>query len=253
MRTVSLGLLASAVIVVGDARPAEPPASIPETQWQEEADAHIQYASQWRVLAFAGSEQGQDYPFQQWYAAAGVGYQFKPISSTGSQNIDPDKNFHFLFGAGYEYLDTSSSEKIEHRITIEATPGYDFPGDVLVRDRSWLELRWINGQYSTTYRNRLTLEHEFHIRRFRFSPYGSVEAFYDGTGHSAEPTYGRSRGSWNQWWYTGGLEVPYEHRFMLQTFYRREDCPSCKPEKWNVWGLTLNFFFSTRRGAPTQR
>jgi hypothetical protein len=32
--------------------------------------------------------------------------------------------------------------------------------------------------------------------------------------HSAEPTYGRSRGSWNQ-------------------------------EKWNLWGLTLNFFFST--------
>jgi hypothetical protein len=31
-----------------------------ETKWIEEADAHIQLPSQWRVLAFVGGEQGQN-------------------------------------------------------------------------------------------------------------------------------------------------------------------------------------------------
>jgi hypothetical protein len=245
VRPVLAGIIALSLLALPPPRATAGPPSELETQWSEEADAHVQFATQWRVLAFVGGEQAQNYPFQQWYAAVGLGYQFKPISTPHTPNIDPDKNFRFLFGAGYEHLETSSSGTIENRITFDATPGYSFPGDVLVRDRNWFQLRWINGKYSTTYRNMLTVEHEFRIRNFRFTPYGSVEAFYDSTGHSAEESYGDAKGSWNQWWYTVGVQLPYERQFMLQAFYRRENCPSCTVESWNVWGLTLHFFFDT--------
>ena len=51
------------------------------------------------------------YPFQQWYAAAALGYQFKPILREHLRNIDPDKEQYFLFGGGYEFLHTMNSGK----------------------------------------------------------------------------------------------------------------------------------------------
>jgi Protein of unknown function (DUF2490) len=199
-----------------------------------------------RVLAFVGGEQGQNYPYQQWYAAAGIGYQFKRFSMPHPKNINPDKDFYLVVGVGYEHLDTGSSGKIENRITLDATPGDNFPGDLLLRDRNYFEFRWINGKYSTTYRNRLTLEHEFNVGAFRFSPYGSVEAFYDTDSHSAEGSYNNRSHIWNQWWYTAGVQLPYQRWFMLQAYYRRENCSTCTPASWNAGGISVNFFLDTR-------
>ena len=247
-KPVLLGLFAWSLLAIPYSRAVgQTAASASETQWGEEVDAHLQFASQWRALAYAGGVQAQNYPFQQWYAAAGLGYQFKPISTPHTQNIDPDKEFYFLFGAGYTHLDTTSSGTVENRGTIDATVGYIFPGDVLVRDRNWLELRWVNGKYSTSYRNMLMLEHEFRTHGLRFSPFGSVEAFYDGAGRTADESSGGAKGSWNQWWYTVGVQVPYERKFMAQVLYRRKNCSTCAPEIYNEWAIALHFFFDSTR------
>jgi len=37
-----------------------------ETEFWPEMDAHVQFKSNLRVLAFTGLEQGVGYPFQQW-------------------------------------------------------------------------------------------------------------------------------------------------------------------------------------------
>jgi hypothetical protein len=124
----------------------------------------------------------------------------------------------------------------ENRITIDATPGFLLPPEILVRDRSWLELRWIDGNYSTTYRNMLTVERPFLVHGVRFSPYASAEVFYDSPKHS-----------WDQEWYTAGIQWPYKRLLMLETYYRRENCDTCTPTNWNAAGMTLNFYFSNTR------
>jgi hypothetical protein len=204
-----------------------------------EVDAHIQFKSNSRILAFSGLEQGVSYPFQQWYAAAALGYQYKPILKPHIPNIDPDKEHYFLFGGGYEFLRTVQSGEVhrEDRITIDATPGFRLPGEFLVRDRNWIELRWIDGAYSTTYRNMLTVERDFLLSNgMRFSPYVSAEVFYNGSKHS-----------WNEEWYTAGIEFPYKSRLMLDTYYRRESCHSCVPTNWNAAGVTVNFYFGNTK------
>lgn len=206
---------------------------ITETQVWPEVDAHIELSPHLRILAFSGLEQGVDFPYQQWYAAAALGYQFKPILREHLKNIDPDKEHYFLFGGGYEFLRTIQSGKVkdEDRVTIEVTLGFRPTAGFLVRDRNWTELRWINGTYSTTYRNMLTVEHDFLLHGFRFSPYGAAEVFYDGASHS-----------WNEEWYTAGVQWPYKHLLMLDTYYRREHCTTCNPANWNVAGVTLHFY-----------
>ena len=213
-----------------------PPTTEPQV-WPE-VDTHIQFASNMRVLAFTGVEQGVDYPYQQWYAAGALGYQFKTILRPHLENIDPDKEHHFLFGGGYEFLRTIQSGKVknEDRITIDVTPGFRLPAEFLVRDRNWTELRWINRKYSTTYRNMPSVEHDFLFRGFRFTPYGAAEVFYDGASHS-----------WNEEWYTAGVQWPYKRLLMLDTYYRRENCPTCNPAYWNVGGVTLNFYFENSK------
>jgi hypothetical protein len=210
-----------------------------ETQVWPEGDVHIQLPANWRILAFAGLEQGVGYPFQQWYAAAALGYQFKPILKPHIENIDPDKEHYFVFGGGYEFLRTVQSGEVHHedRITIDGTPGFRLPGEFLVRDRNWIELRWIDGAYSTTYRNMLTVQRDFLLSNgVRFSPYGSAEVFYNGSKHS-----------WNEEWYTAGIDWPYKRLLMLDTYYRRESCHGCVPANWNVGGVTLNFFLRSTR------
>jgi hypothetical protein len=237
LRWLLLGVSLSSLFCVNAV--GQLPAATTETQVWPEVDAHIQLPANWRVLGLSGVEQGVGYPYQQWYAAAGLGYQFKRILKPHIENIDSDKEHYLVFGAGYEFLRTAQSNDIRHenRITIDATPGIRLPSEFLVRDRNWIELRWINGAYSTTYRNMLMVERDFLLSSgFRFSPYGSAEVFYDGSAHS-----------WNEEWYTAGIEWPYERLLMLDTYYRREGCHDCTPASWNVGGVTLNFYFGSAK------
>ena len=205
-----------------------------DTQAWPEVDFHIQMTSNLRILTLTGTEQGIGFPFQQWYTVAALGYQFKPILREHLLNIDPDKERYFLFGSGYEFLHTTNLGKQtdENRFTLDGTFGFRPTARFLVRDRSWIEFRWIDGVYSTTYRNMLTVERDFLVRGFRFTPYGSAEVFYDSPKHS-----------WDQEWYTGGIDWPYKRLFMIDTYYKREHCDTCNPTNWNVGGVTLNLYF----------
>jgi hypothetical protein len=228
------GLAWSLLAVVFSSGAAQSQSQSTQTEVWPEADAHLQFKSNLRVLSFAGLEQAIGYPFQQWYAAAGLGYQFKPILREHLLNIDPDKEHYLVLAGGYEFLRTTHSGQVSHenRIILDGTPGFRLTAALLVRDRNWLELRWINGQYSTTYRNQPAVEHDFLVHGFRFTPYGTAEFFYDGPKHS-----------WDQEWYTGGVEWPYKRFWMLDTYYRRENCPTCSPANWNAAGVSLNVYF----------
>ena len=90
----------------------------------------------------------------------------------------------------------------------------------------WLYPRWTPSERGAQ---------DFLVNGFRFSPYGAAEVFYDGNKHS-----------WNQEWYTAGVEWPYKQIFMINTYYLREHCDDCKPTNWNAAAVTLNFFFGKR-------
>jgi hypothetical protein len=201
-----------------------------------EVDAHIQLPSHLRVLAFAGSQQGVGFPYRQRDLAAGVGYQWKRVSSHYHKNIDPDKEHLLVFGCGYEFIRTTKSGKTidSGRLTFDGTSGFRLPAEFLIRDRNRIELRWTGSVYSTTmYRNRVSLERDFSVHGFRFNPYGSSEFFYNS-----------AKDSWYQERYSAGVHWPYKRLFALDTYYLRKNCESCSPANLNVAGVTLNFYFA---------
>ena len=197
------------------------------------ADVHYQFSDNLRLLGLTELKRGAELGYQQIDAGLGLVYQWKTIKKSHLENIDPDKEHIFVSGGGYEYLHTVSGKpKYENRLVFEAVAGTRPVSRLLVRDRNRVEFRWVNGVYSTRYRNNLSLEYDISAGKFRFTPYASAEAFYDGAGHS-----------WSQEQYIAGVQWPYKRRLMLETYYLRQNCTSCSPEHLNVGGLTLNLYF----------
>jgi hypothetical protein len=197
-------------------------------------DAHIQLPDHWRALVFAGLKKGEEFPYQQLNAGVGLGYQLKKISKPHPEEVNPDKEHYFLFGGGYERLQTFQSGKTsyENRLALQGTASFRPASRILLSDRNRVEFRWVNGTYSTRYRNQLYGEYDITIHKFRFNPYASAEVFYNG-----------AVGSWNEEQYTAGIEWLCKHFLSIQTYYLRQNCTTCNPEHLNVGGLTLNLFF----------
>ncbi|MFZ0704059.1 MAG: DUF2490 domain-containing protein [Candidatus Korobacteraceae bacterium] len=201
------------------------------------ADAHVQLSENTRLLAFVGLKKGEDFAQQEVNAGLGAGYQWKRITRPHLINIDPEKEHLFSLGAGYERIDTfqSGTKGFENRIVLQALGGFRPTSRLYVYDRNRGEFRWINGTYSTRYRNLLFGQYDISIHNFRFSPYVSAEVFYSGLA-----------GSWNEGQYSGGIEWPYKRILMVQTYYLRENCTTCTPAHLNVGGLTLNLFLGRK-------
>lgn len=197
-------------------------------------DAHVNLPKNWGALGFIGMKKGSDFEYQELYEGLGLGYKLKSISKTHVQNIDPEKEHYFTFGGGYEHLQsvTSGNPSDENRLALQAVAGYRLTSRLLVSDRNRIEFRWVNGNYSTRYRNDITALHDVTIRSLHFSPYVSAEFFYNG-----------QYDSWNEEQYTAGIEWPYKRLLMVQTYYLRQNCNTCNPQNLNVAGLAVNFFF----------
>jgi hypothetical protein len=186
-----------------------------------------------RLQVYGELENGEEFPFYQWKTGATLSYRAKRIFKPHRADIDDENEYIVNLGVGYEYIHTIQSDKTksENRIYIQATPRY-LPGKgFLVQDRNRVEFRWINGEYSVRYRNKLTVQHNLKVKKVLFTPYASGELFYSGQFNS-----------WNENRYSFGVQVPYKRSLMVDFYYLRQNCTTCSQNPVNVWGLTLNLY-----------
>ena len=98
-------------------------------------------------------------------------------------HIDYIPNEHVILRAGYRFgsaVGSNSDPFKEHRFLTEQTLRKLLPGELLLSDRNREDFRFVNGDFSFRYRNRVTVEREFHLFRKRsITPYVSGELFYD--------------------------------------------------------------------------
>ena len=98
-------------------------------------------------------------------------------------HIDYIPNEHIVLRTGYRFgtsLGDTEDPFKEHRLVIEQTLRKLLPGEVLLSDRNREDFRFVNGDFSFRYRNRVTIERAFHLFKQRHvTPYVSGEIFYD--------------------------------------------------------------------------
>jgi len=158
-----------------------------------------------------------------------LNYRMKRLASRLT-HIDSDEHYYLTMAMGYEYVSTGES-----RLVVQGTPRFEPGLGILLTDRSRFEFRWLTPGYDFRYRNKLIAKRDFKLGKVKLSPYASGEVFWDRKYHA-----------FNENTYAFGVELPFKHWLMLDTYYQRQNCNTCSKEKINILGVAMNFFL--RRG-----
>jgi hypothetical protein len=149
--------------------------------------------------------------------------------------LHPDRNrYKYLWiRMGYRYASSFSGTDSfqEHRGILEGTARLPLPYGFTLVDRNRGDLRLVNGEYSSRYRNRIRLERETHFGPMTLLPYISVEGWYDTRFNAI-----------NRFRYAAGFEIPIR-TIVFDLYYLRQEDTLTNPRHSNVLGIAINFYF----------
>ncbi len=161
-------------------------------------------------------------------------------------HIDYHVNKKVSLRSGYRYgfaLGGGDPFK-EHRMVFEQTFRQPLPLDVLFSDRNREDLRWVNGEFSARYRNRVMLEREFKVLNRSVTPYGSAEVYYD----SRFETWNRNR-------LAVGVQLSLKRgiplislihpkkQLVLDVYFMRQNDSRSQPSRVKAVGMAFNVYF----------
>ena len=162
-------------------------------------------------------------------------------------HVDYIPNKHVILRTGYRYgtaVGNNSDPFKEHRLLTEQTLRHLLPGDLLLSDRNREDFRFVNGDFSFRYRNRVTLEREVHLFKGRsITPYASGEIFYD-----------TRYNTWNRNRFAVGVQQSLrrgplrkmllpERQIILDLYYMRQNDSRSDIPHVNAIGAALAFYF----------
>jgi len=165
-------------------------------------------------------------------------FYLKPVRKNqkrwGMFRLDESKSRFLMVRVGYRYIHPfTGGSPDENRGVLEVTPRYPLGAGVLVSDRNRMDFRSIGGEYSWRYRNRLTVEREFSIGRFRFGPYARGEIYYDSRYDKVSRTE-----------LIAGSTFPIAKHFELEGYFAHQQDTATSPNRTvNAVGVVVNLYF----------
>ncbi len=147
--------------------------------------------------------------------------------------LDESRRRWFMLRVGYHYLPSYTGGTAESRGLLEATGRFPLSYGVLLESRNRAEFRFIGGEYSWRYRNRLTADRDFSIGRFRWTPYARAEVYSDSRFHR-----------WTRVALDAGSVFPLGRHLELEAYYEHQNDTSSSPNRQvNAQGAVLNLYF----------
>ncbi len=162
-------------------------------------------------------------------------------------HVDYIPNKHWILRAGYRYgraVGKNDDGFREHRLLAEQTLRKLLPANFLLSDRNREDFRFINGDFSFRYRNRVTIERELPVFKTRtITPYVSGEIFYD-----------TRFNEWNRNRVTVGVQhtlirgplqkmLLHKRQVVLDLYFMRQNDSRSQPRHVNAIGASLAFYF----------
>jgi hypothetical protein len=155
---------------------------------------------------------------------------FRPLRRRVIGTNDADRANFLTLRIGYQYLKNVGSPN-ENRVQLALTSRFHLPWSLELAERNRVDLRVISGQFSSRYRNRLTLDRAFSIRSLSFSPYARGEIYFNSLS-----------GTWYKNTYSFGATFPIRKRFELEGYYEHENTTGGSPPHVNGIGTTLSIY-----------
>lgn len=152
-----------------------------QSKFWPELDTYVNLSSRTRLFFIAQLSNDQDTRQVQGQFGPNLDFYLRPFLRPRLSDLDPAKSKLLTFRIGYRYLPTLRGDgPTENRPIAELTARFKMPLAVLFSDRNRADFRFVSGKpFSWRYRNRVTVERNFSIRKYRFTPYLRGELFYD--------------------------------------------------------------------------
>jgi hypothetical protein len=146
--------------------------------WSE-IDTYIGLSPRVTLFLMAASSTDRDTRDQQLEVGPNLDLTLLPFLRPRLKSLNPEKNKYLTFRTGYRYLTTVAGAPLhENRGVLELTARFPLPVGLELSERNRIDLRGLQ-QFSWRYRNQVTLERSFQVRRVIFTPYLQAEIFYD--------------------------------------------------------------------------
>jgi hypothetical protein len=167
-------------------------------------------------------------------------------------HVDYIPNDQLILRAGYRYgtaVGNQDSGFREHRILADQILRKLLPGDLLLTDRNREEFRFITGDFSFRYRNRVQIEREFHWAKVPLLKGRTITPYISG-----EISYDTRYGVWNRNRYAVGMiqslkRGPLLRKLLpkrgmnLDIYLMRQNDSRSSPAHVNALGAALVFYF----------
>jgi hypothetical protein len=161
-------------------------------------------------------------------------FYLKPIKSLRDKDekkTDAARTRPLLFRIGYNYIPSTNSAT-EQRIVMELSPRFPLLAGIVAIVRNGGDFRFINGGFSTRYRNRLTLERLFKAGAWHITPYARIEETFD-------TRYGK----WNSTAVAEGAVFAWKKHWEVEAYLQHQNDTS-KPPNLQINGLGLKLVLS---------
>lgn len=152
-----------------------------QSQFWPEIDTYVKLSPRTRLFLLTALSSDQDTKTLQGEFGPNFDIYLTPFLRPHLRSMDSAKSKFVIFRVGYRYMPTlQGTGSTENRIIAEMTSRFNLPWAILLSDRNRFDFRFIQGQpFSWRYRNRLTLERNFEIRGYTFTPYVRGELYWD--------------------------------------------------------------------------
>jgi hypothetical protein len=159
----------------------------------------------------------------------------KPIFRRQLHEADWERDRYFWVRIGYQYSGNLVGEEgasNENRGIVEATGRAPLPFEVWLVNRLHVDLRFIDGDYSKRYREKLGVERVLSVGGVTAVPYAEAEFFYDARFYA-----------WNRQVYQAGAEVELAEHWRIEPYYARQNDQRSSPAHINRIGIILKTYW----------
>jgi hypothetical protein len=206
-----------------------------QAEFVPELNAYLKLSDNTRLFLLGSLTQGLSEPATEGELGAHLDITFAPILRPRLRHADWERDRYLWLRIGYRLLgglDHRESGFIEHRGVIQVTARVPLPWEVWLVNRGGVDLRDMNGEFSTRFRYQLGIEREITVGGVTLVPYAQAEVLYD-----------TRFGAWNRQIYQAGVEIELTSHLRIEPYYARQEDQRSSTAHLNRAGLILKLYW----------
>jgi hypothetical protein len=206
-----------------------------QAEFVPELDAYWKLSDRTRLFLLGSLTQGLSESATEGEMGVHLDITFAPILRPRLRHADWERDRYLFVRIGYRLLgnlDDWEGGVTEHRGVVQVTARAPLPWEVWLVARGGVDLRDLNGEFSTRFRYQLGVEREVTVGGVTLVPYAQAEVLYD------------SRfGAWNRQIYQAGVEIELTSHWRIEPYYARQEDQRSSTAHLNRAGLVFKLYW----------